>query len=106
MNTVFESQDGEDALHKLKSKSIPKPVVILLDLNMPKINGIEFLELLRNDKSLKSIPVVVLTSSKNEEDVYKAYEKQVAGYLLKPVNPEDFIKVMAEFGGYWGICQL
>jgi CheY-like chemotaxis protein len=73
---------------------------------MPKMNGLEFLEVIRNDSTLQSSPVVVLTSSERDEDICQSYEKQVAGYLTKPVSLNDFIEKMAIFGKYWTLCEI
>ena len=85
---------------------VTRPLIILLDLNMPLMNGLEFLEVVKNDPELKYIPVIILTSSANDEDITRAYEKQVAGYLTKPVGLEQFIEKMATMGKYWTLCEL
>lgn len=105
-NPLFIAKNGLEALELLRDKKVARPVVILLDLNMPKMNGLEFLEVVRNDASLKRIPVVVLTSSSDDTDVWKAYEKSVAGYMTKPVNLEQFVEKMAALGHYWSLCEI
>lgn len=77
------------------------PSIILLDINMPKMNGIEFLKKLREIPKLKQTIVVVLTTSDDERDIVRAYDYNVAGYVLKPVSYDDFVKTMATIGLYW-----
>jgi CheY-like chemotaxis protein len=109
-NPLIVAENGLEALDILKGNNgkekIQRPYVILLDINMPKMNGLEFLEVIRNDPTLQSSPVVVLTSSERDEDICQSYEKQVAGYLTKPVSLNDFIEKMAIFGKYWTLCEI
>lgn len=94
--------DGEEAMAFMRSEgdfaSKPKPDVVLLDLNLPKKNGIEVLEEMQNDESLRRIPVIVLSTSDAEEDVMAAYERHAKAYVKKPVNMNDFIE---SFDGFW-----
>lgn len=80
--------------------------LILLDLNMPRMSGIEFLQILRADAQLKEIPVVVLTTSNGDWDRLKAYNLNISGYILKPVQFEDFIETMLVFNKYWALCEM
>ena len=82
------------------------PDIILLDLNMPKINGIEFLEKLKNDDRLRYIPVIVLTTSGNHRDLLECYKIGVAGYVLKPLKYEDYVFKMEKLLSYWSINEL
>lgn len=97
---VIEAQNGEEALQYLASDQ-ELPDVILLDLNMPKMNGIEFLKTLKAHPEMKYIPVVILTTSNNHKDVLESYTAGVAGYILKPLRYEAYktkIQVLIE---YW-----
>ncbi len=84
--------DGEEALTFLKNSENEKPGIILLDLNMPKMNGIEFLKIAKKDDSLKRIPVVVLTTSKEDQDKVDSFNFGVAGYMIKPVDYQKFVE--------------
>jgi CheY-like chemotaxis protein len=106
-NPLFVAADGMEALEKLRSSEIPKGRrLVLLDLNMPRMNGIEFLEELRKDAELASTPVVVLTTSNDDQDKVKAYDMNVAGYLLKPVTFQNFCDVMVALNKYWSLVEL
>ena len=80
--------------------------LVLLDINMPKMNGLEFLQELRQDAALKSTPVVVLTTSDADQDRLEAYRLNVAGYILKPVTFATFSEVMASLNQYWALCEI
>jgi CheY-like chemotaxis protein len=91
----------------LRSGQIPtERRVVLLDLNMPRMNGIEFLREVRNDPALCSTAVVVLTTSKNEQDRINAYNLNVAGYLVKPVTFTNFCEVMVALNKYWSLVEF
>jgi CheY-like chemotaxis protein len=106
-NPLFVASNGIEALEQLRGQTIPRDRrLILLDLNMPKMNGIEFLTELRKDPTLKSTPVVVLTTSNDERDRIEAYNLNVAGYLLKPVTFSNFCDVMAALNKYWALVEL
>jgi CheY-like chemotaxis protein len=106
-NPLFIAGDGLDALEKLRSGDIPRERrIVLLDLNMPRMNGIEFLRELRQDRDLASTTVVVLTTSNDDRDKVDAYNLNVAGYLLKPVTFSNFCEVMATLNKYWTLVEL
>lgn len=106
-NPLFVAGNGIEALELLRGSTIPRDRrIILLDLNMPKMNGIEFLRALRADESLRPIPVVVLTTSNDERDKVEAYQLNVAGYLLKPVTFHNFVEIMAALNKYWMLVEL
>lgn len=86
---------------KYKSKDAPRPGLILLDLNMPKKDGREALKEIKNDANLKSIPVVVLTTSKAEEDIYRSYNLGVNSFVTKPVKFESLVHLTRDLGKYW-----
>jgi len=106
-NPLFVAGNGVEALELLRSKQIPaERRIVLLDLNMPRMNGLEFLRELRADSSLQSTVVVVLTTSNDERDKIEAYNLNVAGYLLKPVTFVNFVEVMAALNKYWALVEL
>lgn len=106
-NPIYVASNGIEALEALRNDRIPAGRrLVLLDLNMPKMNGIEFLRELRKDPDLKHISVVVLTTSNEDRDRVEAYELNVAGYLLKPVTFVDFVDVMATLNKYWTLMEL
>jgi CheY-like chemotaxis protein len=106
-NPLFVAGDGIEGLELLRSGKIPhERRLILLDLNMPRMNGIEFLRALRADEELHLTPVVVLTTSDDERDKINAYDLNVAGYLLKPVTFVNFVEAMAALNKYWTLVEL
>lgn len=106
-NPLFVAGNGLEALSMLRSDQIPKERrLILLDLNMPKMNGIEFLQALRADPELSALPVVVLTTSNDDQDKIDAYNLNVAGYLLKPVTFSNFCDRMTTLNKYWTLVEM
>tara|TARA_R110002020_G_scaffold113688_2_gene261629 strand:- start:4373 stop:4771 length:399 start_codon:yes stop_codon:yes gene_type:complete len=101
---ITEAKNGEDALAILKSK--PLPDIILLDLNMPRMSGIEFLETLKGDPVLKYLPTVVLTTSENRTDLLQCYRIGIAGYVIKPLKYEDYEDKIKKVLEYWSINEL
>jgi CheY-like chemotaxis protein len=99
--------DGLEALNALRGANgharLPRPYMVLLDINMPRMNGIEFLQVLRQDPNLKQSVVFVLTTSNRDEDIMAAYNEQIAGYLLKSRAGKDFIDLIALLDSYWRI---
>jgi CheY-like chemotaxis protein len=93
--------DGEQALAFLRDPANARPGLILLDLNMPRMNGVEFLVEMRKDPALKSIPVVVLTTSQLESDRFASFGNCVAGYMVKPVDYPQFVQTMRVICDYW-----
>jgi CheY-like chemotaxis protein len=107
MNPIVVASDGIDALAMLRSGEVPSDRrLILLDLNMPRMNGIELLRELRADPALHATPVVVLTTSDDERDKVEAYNLHVAGYLLKPVTFGSFCDLMVTLNKYWMLVEL
>lgn len=102
---IIEANNGEEALEILRIKEII-PDIILLDLNMPKLNGLEFLRILKNDESLKFIPSIVLTTSSNHKDLLECYKIGIAGYLLKPLKYDDYMERIKKLLDYWSINEL
>ncbi|MDO5975112.1 response regulator [Flavivirga jejuensis] len=104
-HTIIEANNGEDAL-KILQKKDELPDIILLDLNMPKINGIEFLNILKKDNTLKYIPTIILTTSNNQNDLLECYKIGIAGYVLKPLKYDDYVSKMEKILAYWSINEL
>ena len=106
-NPLYVAGDGIEAMELLKAGRIPRERrIILLDLNMPRMNGIEFLRALRADPDLARTPVVVLTTSDDERDRINAYNLNVAGYLLKPVTFSNFCERMTALNKYWTLVEM
>ncbi len=105
-NPLVNGANGEEALKYLRDEANKKPCVILLDLNMPKMNGIEFLKITKADEVLKKIPVVVLTTSKDEQDVVESFELGVAGYIVKSADYKKFVETVRTINLYWTLSEL
>ncbi|MBD2214078.1 response regulator [Calothrix sp. FACHB-156] len=111
-NPIYLANNGLEALNMLRGYSDQPPTIplerrlILLDLNMPKMGGIEFLQELRSDPILKTTPVVVMTTSNQDQDRVEAYNLNVAGYILKPVTFSNFVEMMATLNRYWILCEM
>jgi len=111
-NPLYVADNGLEALAMMRGKSSSNPNlpdsrrIVLLDINMPRMNGIEFLQELRRDEDLRSTPVVVLTTSDEDQDRVEAYRLNVAGYILKPVTFSNFAEVMAALNKYWALCEM
>ena len=104
-HSIIEANNGEEALKVLENKA-DLPDVILLDLNMPKIGGIEFLEILKKDDILKYIPAIVLTTSSNQKDLLECYKIGIAGYVLKPLKYEEYVSKIESLLTYWSLNEL
>ncbi|MEO1622624.1 MAG: response regulator [Cyanobacteria bacterium J06632_3] len=108
-NPLHIAKNGLEGLEMLRSNAQLTPAprkLILLDLNMPKMNGIEFLKVLRADSTLQHLPVIVLTTSDQERDRVEAYNLHVAGYILKPVTFAKFVEVVKILNHYWTLCEF
>ena len=109
-NPVFYAKNGIEAWEILSKKSedggVPKPKVVLLDINMPKMNGLELLAKIRADEELKSLSVFMLTTSDDDSDKLRAHNLNVAGYIIKPVNFEKFVAAVATLNNYWALTEL
>lgn len=106
-NPLYIAGNGVEALEMLRSGSVPaQNRLILLDINMPKMNGIEFLRALRADPVLRTSSVVVLTTSNDDKDRMESYELNVAGYLLKPVTFPAFMELMLALNKYWTLVEM
>jgi hypothetical protein len=109
---LYLASNGLEALNMLRSVDGQPPLIpisrrlLLLDLNLPIMDGIEFLQALRTDSELKSIPVVVITGSKDDKKLVEAYDRNVAGYILKPVATDRFFEAIATVTNYWARCEM
>jgi CheY-like chemotaxis protein len=98
--------NGEDALAYLRGLQQEKPCIILLDLNMPRMSGIEFLRIIKHDEALKRTPVVVLTTSRDDQDKIESFNLGVAGYMIKPVDYWQFVEVVKTINLYWTLSEM
>jgi CheY-like chemotaxis protein len=105
-NKVVHLENGEEALNYLRDENSDKPCIILLDLNMPIMNGTEFLQAVKNDERFRRIPVVVLTTSDEQQDKVNSFSFGVAGYMSKPVDYQQFVEVMRSIDAYWTISEM
>lgn len=104
-HTLIEAKNGEEALAYLESgKSLPD--IILLDLNMPRMNGIEFLGILKQHDKIKYLPTIILTTSENRDDLLECYKIGIAGYIIKPLKYEDYETKLKTVLQYWNINEL
>lgn len=105
-NPVSQAGNGEEALVWLQNPHNERPCIILLDLNMPRMNGIEFLDAIKQEEAFRTIPVVVLTTSKDELDRARSFDLGVAGYMVKPVDYLQFVEVIRTINLYWTLSEL
>ena len=105
-NDIVHQLDGEDALEYLRSSDNKRPCVILLDLNMPRMNGIDFLKIIKNDDELKQIPVIVMTTSKDERDKMESFEFSIAGYIIKSTDYKKLVESLKILNLYWTLSEL
>ena len=110
-NEVMVVHDGEEALNFLyargsfRMRAPGNPILILLDLKLPKVDGLEVLRQIKSDENLKSIPVVMLTSSREEQDVVHSYKLGVNAYVVKPIDFQDFLNAVKEIGLFWAVIN-
>src|SRR6202047_5143774 len=110
-NAVLVARDGEEALDylycrgKFAARPDGNPAVLLLDLKLPKVNGLEVLQQIRSDEKLKMMPVVVLTSSHEEKDMVASYKLGVNAYVVKPVDFHEFVNAVKELGVFWAVIN-
>lgn len=105
-NDLVVAGNGEKALEYLRDGGSQRPCIIMLDLNMPRMNGNEFLEIVKADEALRRIPVVVLTTSRDERDRRQTFDQGVAGYMIKPVEYPQFVEVVRGINLYWTLSEL
>jgi CheY-like chemotaxis protein len=110
-NEVVVARDGEEALEylysrgKFKTRSSGNPAVLLLDLKLPKVDGLEVLKQVKSEETLRMIPIVVLTSSKEEKDMVASYKLGVSAYVVKPVDFHEFVNAIKELGTFWAVIN-
>lgn len=110
-NEVITLRDGAEALDYLccreawQDREKGNPAVILLDIKLPKVNGLEVLQFIKNDSELRKVPVVMLSSSREEPDLERSYELGVNAYVVKPVSFADFVTAVQELGGFWAVLN-
>ena len=110
-NEIVHLRDGADALDYLyqrgpfASRSDGMPALLLLDLKLPKVDGLEVLRQIKDDAALKAIPVVMMTSSRQEQDLVRSYELGVNAYVVKPMKFHDFVEAVKQVGGFWAIVN-
>lgn len=105
-NPLERRENGEEGLRRLRNTSEEMPCIILLDLNMPIMNGVEFLAALNEDARLRLLPVVVLTTSEEERDKLETFQHGIAGYMTKPVHYSQFVDVIRTINLYWTLSEL
>ena len=102
---LYVVNDGEEALDFVHGRGeyddAPRPDLVLLDLNLPRVDGLEVLDDVKSDPELRSIPVVVLTGSEAEEDILESYDRHTNAYLTKPIDPEEFVELVRSFESFW-----
>ena len=109
VNEIVVANDGAEALDylycrgKFKERALGNPLLVLLDLKMPKVDGLEVLKTIKSDENLKIVPVVMLTSSREEQDVVKSYRFGVNAYVVKPVSFQQFVESVKQLGAFWTI---
>jgi CheY-like chemotaxis protein len=110
VNPLLVAHNGIEALEVLKGNGTdylnPLPKIILMDINMPKMGGIETLKEIRKDEKLHSLSIFIMTTSNEESDKISAYQMNVAGYILKPIFFESFCQAVSTLNNYWQLCEL
>lgn len=105
-NPLQVAANGEEALAYLQELTHELPALVLLDINMPRMNGIEFLSAIKADARLRTLPVIMLTTSRQEQDKVASFNLSVAGYMVKPVNYDQFVEMVRSIDAYWSISEL
>lgn len=103
---LIHARDGEQALEYLRDDSNEKPSIILLDLYMPNMDGIEFLKIMKTDSSLRDIPVIMLTTSQEQQDIAECFSLNAAGYMIKPLNDDELSETIKTIMQYWNRSKL
>ena len=105
-NPLAHATNGEEAVEYLTDENNSLPCVILLDLNMPKMNGIEFIKVIKANDTLKKLPIIVLTTSNEERDIIESFKLSAAGYIVKPVDYKKFVEAIRTIDLYWTLSEL
>lgn len=106
VNPLVHSNNGREALEYLKNEDNKRPCVVLLDLDMPETNGVEFLKVVKADERLKLLPVIILTVSSDEQDIVQTFNLGVGGYIIKPVDYWKFVEAIRTLAMYWTLSEL
>lgn len=104
-HTILVARNGEEAINLLNTKTHVINLIVL-DLNMPKINGVDFLKFIKKDNKFRFIPAIVLTTSNNSKDILECYEIGIAGYIIKPLKYEDYVVCIENLMNYWSVNKL
>lgn len=105
-NPLYHAENGLQALAMLRDSSVPKPRIVLLDVNMPKMGGLEFLDEIRKDPELQHLTVFMLTTSSQEVDMVRAYRYNVAGYIVKPASSEKLHALVRTLSEFWNLSEF
>ncbi len=105
INPLFVTHNGEEALEYLNAENSELPCFILLDINMPKMSGLEFLKKIKKQIGFHDIPVIMLTSSMEQQDIDRSFELEISGYILKPVEYEQFVDSISILNAYWTVSH-
>ncbi len=105
-NPLIVTRNGEEGITYLNTCRDNLPFIILLDINMPRMNGIEFLKVVKQDKALRAIPIIILTTSKEQQDRYESFHLGVAGYMVKPVHYQEFLDLLKMINAYWTHSEM
>ena len=105
-NPLHIAENGEEGLEYLETNKNSLPCLILLDINMPRMNGIEFLRVAKSSPNFRMIPVVIITTSKEDRDRWESFTLSAAGYMIKPVDYRQFVQLMSTIEKYWTLSQL
>ena len=106
LNDLIHLKNGGEALEYLEDETKTKPSIIILDLNIPRIGGLELLKAIKANETLKSIPVIVMSTSEMEQDIDESFSLSVAGYIVKPVDFDRFVKAFGTIYNYWCLSKL
>ncbi len=106
VNPLHVARNGEEGLLYLNKNKTNLPFIILLDINMPRMNGIEFLQIVKTNKVLRTIPVIILTTSKEDQDRYDSFNLGISGYMVKPVDYPQFVNLIDTINIYWNMSEL
>lgn len=105
-NELIVASNGEEGLELLRREPTPGPGMILLDLNMPRMNGLEFLRAVRHEGLARGVPIVVLTTSRQTRDIDEGFQHHVAGFMVKPVDYGDFVGLLQTIDHYWTLSEV
>ena len=105
-NPLHVARNGEEGIKYLITHKERLPFIILLDINMPRMNGIEFLKIVKQNRLLRTIPIIILTTSKEEQDRYDSFDLGISGYMVKPVDYPQFVNLIQTINAYWSLSEL